>query len=229
MPQSQKSLTQRDVKDVWTHDDSFATTLLLLFVDTYGTEGFTWDPRTIKMEIQDDFNVKLPSANFSRLMTAISLVTSDSFYKSLPDFVTFCNILSGDDFDPRTWEPADASEVAWGITEAMLICPPEEDEPFTPDILAYIGAILDMEGIMTPPGILRIAIREKDLAATVQSDFSDDPTMFSAVYQFESSKTEIINQTVKANLAELSNQLDALHLTSGETRGIVQQMIRVLH
>ena len=180
------------------------------------------------MEIEDDFGIKLPKANHDRLMTAIRLITSDDFYQSLPDFVTFCNILSGDTYDPRTWEPADASEIAWGITEALLIEPPEGDNPFAPEILAYIGAMLDMEGIMTPPDILRLAVRDKDLAATVQDDFSDDPEMFDAVYKFESSKTEIINQTIKSNLAALADQLDGLHLRDGETRGVVQQMLRTL-
>lgn len=228
MPQQQKSLVRRSMQTAWTDENSYATTLLTLFVDTYGTEGFQWDPKTIKMEIEDDFSVKLPQANHDRLMTAIRLVTSDDFYKSLPDFVNFCNILSGDTYDPRTWDPADAAEVAWGLTEALLLDPPTEDEPFTPDILAYIGAILDMEGIMNPPDILRIATRTQDLAAKVQGDFTDDPEMFGAVYQFEGSKTALINQTVKANLAELSSQLDKLPLTEGDTRGAVQSLLRSL-
>ena len=37
-------------KAVWLNADSFATTLLTLFIDTYGTEAFDWDPKTIENE-----------------------------------------------------------------------------------------------------------------------------------------------------------------------------------
>jgi hypothetical protein len=223
MPQSNNRKQQ--LRKHWTGENSFATTLLLLFIDAYGTEALQWDPATILLEIQDDFDVELPPANQDRLLTAINLVVTDAFYKSLPDFVNFCNILNGDCFDPKTWEPADAQDIAWGITEALLIEPPDEDDPFVPDITSYIGTVLDQEGIIQPPDVLRIAVREQDLAAKVRDDFADDPEMFDAVYKFEQSKREQINQYVRDNLAELSQQLDGLTLASGQAKDIVHKLL----
>lgn len=228
MPPTLTELRKDTYRTIWTGDASFATTLLVLFVDTYGTEGFTWDPETIRMEIEDDFGVKLPQANYDRLITAIRIVTSDDFNQSLPDFVSFCNILSGDTYDPRTWDPAEAIEIAWGVTEAMIIEPPDGEEPFTEEIRAYIGAVLDSEGIMQPPDVLRLAIRDKDLKTQVQGDFSDDPMMFNAINDFEKGKTDEINTAVRNQLMRLSQQLEALPVRSGSTKGVVEQMLRSL-
>ena len=209
---------------------TYATTMVTLLVDTYGTECFAWSPETLEMEVNEDFDIKIPRPNFDRLLAGINLITSDDFYRSLPDFINYCNILSGDSYDPRHWDPADATEIAWGITEGLLLQPPEDDdeEPFAPDIVAYIGAVLDQEVIITPPDVLRIAVRDNDPASFVAGEFSDDPLMFNAIYDFEASKTEEINQAVRVGLTNLASQLDALQLRSGSARGVVQQMLQTL-
>ena len=86
----------------WRSSESFATTLLLLYVDAYGgraadadddPDALHWDPETILRTVNDELAGPLPAANFDRLMTAIAIVTTDTFYKRLDDFIKFCNIL----------------------------------------------------------------------------------------------------------------------------------------
>lgn len=205
--------------------DTFATVLLLIFVDKYGTEAFEWSPETIAMELQEDFNVQLSQPAFDRLMTAIDLLTSDNFYRSLPDFINQCNILAGDTYDPRTWDPADALECAWGITEVLLLNPPEEENPFSEEIVGYIGKVLDDEGIDNPPDVLKIAVRDKpDTAAS--HVFSDDPIMFDSIYDFEMSKSDDITQAIKSGLQRLVAQLEVLPLRTGNTNQVVKQMLQ---
>ena len=213
-------------KAAFTHPQAFTTTIITALLDLYGTEALTWDPETIRLELAGDLDVSTPPANFDRLMQGIELLTSDAFYKSLPDFIQACNILAGDTYDPEAWDPADSREVAWGITEALLLSPPEEDDenPFIPDITAYIGEVLDAEGIITPPDVLRIATRQSGGAAAVAGIFSDDPIMFDMVYETERSKTDDINQAVRTGLTELSQQLEALPLRNGSTKDIVKKI-----
>ncbi len=208
----------------WTDPDTFALTLLALFIDHYGTEGLSWHPATMAMEIEDDFKVKLPQLNHDRLLVGVQLLTTDLFYKSLPDFINFCNVLSGDLFDPAQWDPADSLEVAWGVTEAMLINPPEEEEPFTDEIRSYIGHALDAEGIMNAPDILQLALR--DATPDIQREFSDDPEMFSAIYQLEADKTADVNTALRRNLAALVQQLESLQLNSGSTKNVVKMLLQ---
>lgn len=224
------ALGRQVVQQVVISPSTFATTLLTLFVDTYGTEGFKWAPDTIRMEVNDDFRVQIPDANFDRLMAAVNLVTSDDFYRSLPDFITYCNILSGDTYDPRSWDPADATEIAWGITEGLIIAPPDDTNanPFSDDIVAYIGKALDQEGIINPPDVLKIAVRDKDHASFVAGEYADDPDMFNSIYSLEGSKTGAINSAVLTNLQRLAQQLEDLPLRSGSAAGAVQQMLQSL-
>jgi hypothetical protein len=181
------------------------------------------------MEIEDEFKVELSQQAMDKLMTAIQLLTTDRFFKSLPDFISFCNILGGDTYNPEMWDPADAEEVSWGITEAMLIAPPddEDEEPFSNEIRAYIGSVLDSEGIINPPDILRIALRAARVSPSV-GDFSDDPAMFNAIYDMEEGKKEDINQSVVMKTKLLAAQLAALNLENGKTQEVANMLERAL-
>jgi hypothetical protein len=199
--------------------------------DAAGENCYAWHPGTILLEIQDDFGVELPRANFDRLMAGIHVITSDAFFKSTPSFIEICNVLSGGLYDPATWDPADAAECAWGITEAMLLAPPDDDdeEPFSREVRAYIGAALDQEGILDPPDVLRIAIRNggHNQAARVHSQF-DDPATHAAITQTEAAKVKEINDHVRSNLRMLIGQLEALHLAHGDVRALASRLAQAL-
>ena len=211
------------LQEAWTSRETFASVLLTLFLDRFGMEALEWDPATIALEIEEEFDVALPQTSLDKLMVAIHILTTDRFFKSLPDFIQFCNVLDGDTYYPQSFDPADAEEVAWGITEALLISPPDENdtEPFTNEIRAYIGKVLDGEGIINAPDILRIALRDARISPSV-GDFSDDPEMFSAIYDVEAGKTSEINQTIKTKTQILSAQLAALQLQNGNTQQVAK-------
>jgi hypothetical protein len=161
-------------------------------------------------------------------MVSIGLMTTDDFYQSAADFVQWCNILSGDS-NGTSWDDADSSEVAWGITEALVIEPPEGEEPFSDEVRAYIGAVLDREGIIQPPDVLKLGLRNVgDLVSTVQGEFSDDPAMFAAIYEFEGSKTTAVNDYIRSQLQGLHAQLEVLPIQSGNTRGVVKRVFQAL-
>lgn len=211
-------IRQNENQEILTAPDTFAITLLVLFLDRFGTEGLDWAPETVLLETEDEFKVALPQRNLDRLLAAIALVQSDAFYHSAPDFVQFCNVLSGDTFDASLWDPADIYEVAWGVTEAALIYPPQDPEnPFSPEILGYIDYIMDMTGMIAPPKALDF-MRRPNLAEFTQTNFADDPLMFSAVYESEQVKTSDVNSVVTDNLRRVSDQLLRLQLNDGDPK-----------
>ena len=218
-------MTKNIITEAWTSPETLATVLLTMFLDAFGTEALAWDPATITLEIEDEFNVDLPQQSLDKLIAAIQILTTDRFFKNTPDFVTFCNVLSGDEYRPDVFDPADAEEVAWGITEALLISPPDDEdpEPFSNEIRAYIGAVLDKEGIVNPPDILRIALRVARVSPSI-GDFSDDPEMFNAVYAIESGKTADINNTIILRTKLLAAQLGALKLKNGKVDQVVKTL-----
>lgn len=217
---------------------AFAYNLLAVLLDAYGTEALSWTPETIEMELRDDFNVDVPPGNFDRLMTAIGILTSDAFFTSPVDFARGCLSLAGTFIPANQLALPDSAEVAWGVTEALLIEPPPDEEegskggnPFSEDITAMIGVLLDREGILTPPDVLRIATRDGDLAARVSYEWSDEPEVFSAIQKFEAEKTERVEGAVRARLSALLDQLQALRLTNGKAgvvEGLRERMARRL-
>ena len=213
------------MQEAWTSKETFASVLLTLFLDRFGTEALQWDPTTITLEIEEEFSVDLSQLSLDKLFVAIQIMTTDKFYKSLPDFISFCNVLSGDTYRPDMWDPADAEEVAWGVTEGLLLYPPEDDdpEPFTDEIRSYIGAMLDREGLINPPDILRIALRQARVSPAIE-DFSDDPTMFNAVYDLEEGKREDIEQTVRMRTKLMAAQFRALKLKTGAVDQVVKML-----
>ena len=218
-------MSKNIMQEAWTSPETCATVLLTLFLDAFGTEGLEWDPSTIALEVEEEFKVDLPQEAFDKLIAAIQILTTDRFFKNLPDFIMFCNVLDGEEYRPDVFNPADAEEVAWGITEALLISPPDESdqELFSDEIRAYIGAVLDQEGIINPPDILRIALRAARVAPSI-GDFSDDPQMFNAVYDLETGKTEDINQTIVLRTKLLAAQLAALNLKNGNAKQVAEML-----
>ena len=204
-------------------EGAYATTLVTILIDTYGTEALTWAPETLQLQFYDDFGVELPKANLDKLMAAVTILTTDYFYANLPRFLVLCSTLSGDQTDPSQVQVADALECAWGITEAMLLSPPEEAEPFCDDIRHYLTAVLKDEGYIRPPDVMRIAL-DADFASQVQYDFAEDPTMFAAINQVQSSKTDEATAMLRENLQDLLAQLASLPLKTGSVKQLLARL-----
>lgn len=220
------------VRTLLTSDDTFATTLLVWFMDTYpeqDEEGhlacLKWSPETIKMELDRAAGTPIPKVVFDKLMAAITIVTTDMFFKNVKTFIPIANILAGDDFQPDELEPPDAAECAWAITEALLLYPPDEEDPelFCDEIRTLIGFTLKEEGFVTPPDVLRIALGG-DFTAQVSSDFADDPEMFSGIYAVQQGKKTDVELILREGLSELIQQLTALPLRHGSTADLVNKV-----
>ena len=233
-------------REVLMSPETLATMLLIVFVDKFGMEPLggpraiiggsdssvrePWDPTTVIMEVNRVFSVELPEGNFNKLMAAITLVTTDQFYESLPDFINLCNCLNDGTSIPGQWIPADVEAVAWGITEAIIIWPQANDKAiFCPDIVEYIKKVLECEGLVVPPDILRLESPPgEDPWTQVQSTYSDDPEMFAAIYGVQHSRTDEVNQNVKTRLKMLLDQLQNLRLQDGDAVTVVRKMLQGL-
>lgn len=227
-----------DIDHYWSDPRMFGASLLTLFIDAYGDEVdeqgrmacMQWHPATIQIQIEEDFGVDIPAASFDRLLTAINLHNTNTFFTSVPDFLRACVVLSGHEMLHGHMILPDAVDLAWGITEGLFISPPEDDEhsPFVPEITSYIGHVLDSEGILNPPDVLRIATREDDLRDRVNHEFSDDPEQFSAINSMESSKSDDINHVIHGRLMALALQLKSLPLRNGKMEEVVEKMLSAL-
>lgn len=218
----------------WLNDPrAYATTLLAIYGDAYGDKFFNWDPETILWSAKKDFNIQLPRASYDRLMVGILLHRDDAFERNVDTFIHFCNVLSGEVYDPELWNPATAADMAWGITEAFMLSPPDratldKGEVFSPEIIGYIGKQLDEEGILVPPDVLRMAIVDDSRIAKVRATYSGRPDTFAAITRFENIRTQAIDHAVMHGLQQLSDQLQQLPIETGNTQKVVQRMLQTL-
>jgi hypothetical protein len=198
-------------------NETTATALVTMLIDEFGTECLSWAPRTILLEVQEVFHAVPIQGNIDRMMAGIHLLTSNSFYTSLPDFNDLCVVLAGGHIQPGVFIPADTADCAWGITEASILAPPDDDdEGFSEDIKAFVGAVVNSEGIMIPPDILRMAHFDKDIVQRVRDDYSDDEPMFSG------------NGFVKARLSAIISQLMSMPLKTGNVEAIALKLMYAL-
>ena len=208
-------------------EETYATILLLIAADKYGSEVLEWSPETIRMEIEDDFGVELPKQNLDKLMSAITVVTTNFFYQDPVRFVELCNIFSGDDAEPGEFDPADADEIAWGISEAFLLWPPENsdsdyDTKFSAEVLEYIRQTLINEGFLSAPDVLGVA--GLDETSFVRDTFSSDPEMYQAIYELQEQKKDLVKLFLADNFADLKSQLKAVPLESANKEELMQRL-----
>jgi hypothetical protein len=132
-----------DIPALIQSDEVFASTLMLLAADKFGTDVFTedgsvWTPETFRHEFGIQYLCKLPDDNLGKLMAAFSVLSSDALYRSLPSFLFTVHGLLGAGTDWSYAEPVDAEDLAWTVMEAMLIWPPEEGNLFDPQIVSIL-------------------------------------------------------------------------------------------
>jgi hypothetical protein len=210
-------------------EESFASPLFLLVMDNYGPESLEWSPETIRLELEDDYRLQLPKDALDKIMAAITVVTTNFFYKDVTRFIELCNIFSGDDFQPDEFDPADAGEILLGITEAMFLWPPDDSEEsqFSEEIREYIGQVLGEEGVVKPFDMLRLAL-DGDQSARVDSEYADDPEMYSAIYGSQTAKTEEMQAVYLENIDALMQQLSLLRLKDGKTEEAIQHLQKIV-
>lgn len=203
-------LHQKALAGWWRNPGAYATTLLALLMDRYGTEVFDWDPRTIDQQIYDDSGVKIPPRNFDKVMALITALTTDLFYTSIETFTSVANALVGEGSDFEVWDPITAEDAAWAITEVSISDSPPIRGLFSDDVRSYLGVLLSMEGIVTPPDVLSVAV----LPPMPKDTYADDPEIYSGFYKLSQVKAEAIKTGTDIRLQELIDQLEVLPLVS---------------
>lgn len=231
-------MSKTALAQAWEKPDLYATCLLLLFLDQFQDQGENenpdlphspctdWDPETIGLSLQE-LNIQLTAAAMSRLLVAIQIFSSNRFRQDLPTFNQFCNVLSGDVLTNDAFDPADLDEVAWGLTEAYLISVPDKNDPnpYSEDVKSFVARLVDDAGLMSTPSILQLG--EPTEQRSLPAEFTDDPTMFSAIYAAEDQKNNDLSELLRDRLSLLLAQIQQLPLRNGspeKARELLQRL-----
>lgn len=212
---SLSTMGKKILQETLTNEDAFATSLLAICLDEFGTEILEWDPKTLWMEAAQAFGVEVPSINRDKLQSLIVVYTTDLFHISVEMFSHVCNVLSGSEANFRQWDMVSPEEALWGIYEVSLhvaIDLPHGEEPpeFSHEVRRYIGIILKHDGITDPPDILRVAEMEDN--APGPDIWSDDPEMFNAAYDKQQEEKRRLMGFLAGRLADMLTEINRLPL-----------------
>lgn len=133
-----------------------ASALLAVFLKKYGTEGLEWDPQVIRMEIEEDFDLKLSDLQSDKLQAAITVLTTETFESQWPVFETCCHLFNNIPDDMETLDPLEAEELIAGICEATLIR--HEKLEYSDEVRSYAGLVFYEYGLSEAPELFPHAL-----------------------------------------------------------------------
>jgi hypothetical protein len=143
-------------------------------LDDVGEEGawLDYEPKSIQLEIRDKLGVTVSPEEFDRLMSALTIVTTDLAFTSLPSFLTLLKGLDSDSvsLDTPVNQVIDPTVLCQGLMEMVLLYPPSETETFNAEIKGYIKETLRFGGLVSYPKIVTLIVGEPTYDNAIISD-----------------------------------------------------------
>ena len=220
------TMRETEFKKFFENTDTFATALLAMVLDEYGTEAFEWEPEALNAQLRDDFHITLPEVNSDKIWALIVAMTTNQFFTNPEIFLNTCKALAHDGADFSTFRPVTPEELAWGVTEVLLNNPPDQNlgnTGFSEEVASMSGMLLYQQGVLQAPTQLQFAMYPTvNPVEDIQTMFADDESMFAAAMSNQKKAADEVDAHVKELMSELKNQLDALPLTAKKAAGAVK-------
>ena len=157
---------KQKAKEVMDSCDSTATAVFIAARHLLGPTFLSYEPETLWLELDPC------STNRDKLMAAIALAMTPSFYWDYRVFGATVHAFSSEMVVADAVPKCDAGEMAWASFEAELLYALSDGESTRPEfddcVQAYIAVSLFEEGFVTPPSGLNFASDE--LASKISAD-----------------------------------------------------------
>lgn len=200
------------IQGLFQNEDAMGAALFIAATQLLSLEEMLeFDPRTIKLELQDALKIPVIDGEiFGRLMAATSILSTDLFYQDLPAFIEICNTLSGTASLVDAWDPADPWEIGDACIQAAIIDTPDNPETndFSEEIRAYVGMVLQDYGFFGPPALLKWAIMPED--SSTPSDVSLEADLLPGVIESENIRQEEFQETMLQSTRDLVKQIESV-------------------
>jgi len=164
----------KELADLLSQPFCLATTVFSVAYGLMGGEIIEYDIETSIEEVERVFDIKLGRLVRSKLGAAIALHATNQFFLYLEPFGFTCKTFNDDDpfFDKDS--PPDPFDLVWGVTEALMMTPIDETigNVFSEEVRIYTGALLEYNGITTPPKVLGFAVYPDDIQGTEMAEWA---------------------------------------------------------
>lgn len=192
----------------------FTTGAMALLFDRFGVEVLSWDPATVVLEIEREFNISTDHRLMDKVNAGITLFDSNLFFISPEVFSTVCNILNFGVMLENMVVPASLDDVLWGCTEArILLGDIYVKESFGHGPARYTGALLAQAGIQDPVAILSFAEMPDEYLADI--DHTEDELL--EMVQRQDTDREEMEAANVDRMRMMMTQLTSLPLTTADT------------
>lgn len=197
-------------------EDSFASIILGLVLQEFGTECFDWETETLELEIKDSFGVTMTPIVKNRLFAAITVLTTDIWERDPIAFNNICNAFGDGSVSMTVLEIADPQEVGWALTEITLLDRPEPLDPesesvenkLNEDVHLFIADILANFAV-APKGLFAFMKGKYDINT---QGWGDDPALALLGYKQLEENYKLVEDYVTTNIVKLKYQMSALNL-----------------
>lgn len=207
---------------------SLASSLLTAFAQNYGvrplagTDDERWDPRTIGLELAQDAGGILPE-NLDKLLTAAEVLTSNSFERSVSDFIRICNTLSDSPTDGG-FDPAETHEMAWAVLEVGIIRGAQAAD-YNPEITGYVAHMLEQDGFIQVPDSLASILPDRNLPNAGLAS-TEDPEMYAMTSDLQGGREEEVTAFVVTRYQKLLEEVSSL--AGGENQNWAANLLQEL-
>jgi hypothetical protein len=120
-----------------------ATVLHAILLEKYGEEVYDWDPVTVALEVQADFQCEMCSEAVDRWCAISTTMASNVFFTRLDAFLGIVNTLNSGAPAFDAFDPSSVEEIAWAVVEVALN---REMLPFSYTIRQYVKKLLAQDG-----------------------------------------------------------------------------------
>lgn len=197
-------------------DTTYGSILFIGLCDAIGPDWLEYEAKTVQLELNDEFGIRIDPDVFDRLMAIRTVYTTDLAITSLPSFITTMNALNGDGIDVPAGRPIDPEDLCWGVFEMNLVFPFDEETKLSPEIVGYIEMTLKHFGVVTPPAIL-----SKIMPPTLYNEsMAEDLDAMAMI----SDRTREIQKSVDIRLIQWYKQFDQLVFVNGKKEAVLRAM-----
>jgi|MDTC01.1.fsa_nt_gb hypothetical protein len=204
---------ERVYKELFLSKETSAITLLAGCLDAFGQEGFDREPEAFALDISEAFRVSLPQVNFDKIMSAWMSLTTDLVHTDISTFIGAANCFNGVAISFDIFDPADAYECAWVITELTLL-DPETPNRLGSDVKRYIGEMIKFSGLVKVPPVLRAVADFGEDDYFELSEINVASLEDAAVWQAnQEDKSQAVEGYVRDRLIKLISELNELPLS----------------
>ena len=203
------------IRALFSDPEAPGTALIMVLIDTFGTECLNWESQTLWLEIEATWKVKPPQEVRDKVNALITVLTTNQFFTSLDAFVAICSALYGRGTDPKYHDFPNIHEMCWAITETHLL--DEAKDKFAQEISDYAVERLKLEGWHKSPAMLKRVTGpwQETQDMEINDTMMDQGGDIQAYWKSQTEKERDLDRDIMERLAGLARTLAALPLQNG--------------